>query len=247
MGKNLTIGKLNIGQSSPTAIALSIAKKTKNEILEEAMKIVSSKPDIVEWRADYYEYCNDYNKDKSLLIELKEILNEVPIIITIRTTEEGGLYSNGVNDYSKLLVEISRMNIADSIDVEFNMADNYDNALVKELRKSPSKIILSYHNFNETLSESAIKKILMDMQNLGADAAKIAMMPISSKDVDILRQALASVVLHIPSIVISMGDIGKTSRYRCKDFKSCISFATYDKPIAPGQIQIDELRLLMQE
>ena len=87
--KPLEIRNIRIGEGIPK-ICVPIVGKTKEEILGEAGKLSEVPADIAEWRADWYEDVFDVEKVKEVLKELRAILNETPLLFTIRTAKEGG-------------------------------------------------------------------------------------------------------------------------------------------------------------
>ena len=84
---------------------------------------------------------------------------------------------------------------------------------------------------------------------LGADIPKIAVMPQSKKDVLTLLAAteeMASEHADRPIITISMGKDGMISRLCGEVFGSALTFGTAGKASAPGQINVDELRQVLE-
>ena len=52
--------------------------------------MLTAKPDLIEWRADYYGEADDINKVLTSLDKLTDKLKDFPIIFTLRTRSEGG-------------------------------------------------------------------------------------------------------------------------------------------------------------
>jgi 3-dehydroquinate dehydratase-1 len=104
---------------------------------------------------------------------------------------------------------------------------------------------LSYHNFDETPDEAFILDRLVTAGKLGADVAKVAVMPKSYKDVLTLLSATYTARterLDIPIITMSMGAEGGITRIAGGLFGSDLTFALGKASSAPGQIPIDDLR-----
>ena len=80
---------LAIGQGRPK-ICIPICGRTKEEIIEEAKKILELPADLVEWRGDWYEEIFNISCLKEVLIELRQILENIPILFTFRSIQEGG-------------------------------------------------------------------------------------------------------------------------------------------------------------
>ena len=115
--KPLEIRNIRIGEGIPK-ICVPIVGKTKEEILGEAGKLSEVPADIAEWRADWYEDVFDVEKVKEVLKELRAILNETPLLFTIRTAKEGGEKDITPEMYAMLNSEAAKTKDADLIDVE---------------------------------------------------------------------------------------------------------------------------------
>ena len=100
-------------------------------------------------------------------------------------------------------------------------------------------MILSYHNFEATPDPDYIIDTLFQAREMGADIAKVAVMPHDFENVLTLMQATLMSRkngLKIPAIAISMGALGSLTRLAGKLFGSDITFASSETPSAPGQI-----------
>ena len=105
-------------------------------------------------------------------------------------------------------------------------------------------VILSNHDFTATPDESEMLRRLQHMEELGADIAKIAVMPQSAGDVLTLLSAThkASQSLSCPVITMSMKGTGLISRLSGEVFGSCMTFGSVGEASAPGQIEAGRLK-----
>jgi 3-dehydroquinate dehydratase-1 len=106
-------------------------------------------------------------------------------------------------------------------------------------------VIVSNHDFKATIPMEQIVQRYKDIIDTGADIAKIAMMPEDgSQVVDMMQAAkeLQESGNETPLIVISMGELGVSTRTTGEMYGNCISFATAGIPSAPGQIDVEALR-----
>ncbi len=113
------------------------------------------------------------------------------------------------------------------------------------LQPNNLNLILSYHNFKATPKPDYIIDKLHLACDLGADIAKVAVMPQEFEDVLTLMSAALKARrdgLKIPMIAISMGTLGNLTRFAGKLFGSDVTFASSETPSAPGQIPIHALR-----
>ena len=89
---------------------------------------------------------------------------------------------------------------------------------------------------------------LQKMEALGADIPKIAVMPQSSKDVLTLLTVTESwrETGKTPVITMSMAGKGLISRLCGEIFGSAVTFGAAGKSSAPGQIDAEELRRILE-
>ena len=85
------------------------------------------------------------------------------------------------------------------------------------------------------------------MEALGADLAKIAVMPQSPEDVLTLLSATCQAhrQLSCPVISMSMGGTGLVSRLSGEIFGSCMTFGSVGEASAPGQIPARTLKEIL--
>ena len=103
-------------------------------------------------------------------------------------------------------------------------------------------------NFDKTPSQEEMIDILEKMEVMGGDILKIAVMPLCKKDVVSLMDVslMMSGKLDKPLIMISMGELGKITRVAGELIGSSITFGSAKKSSAPGQIQVNDLKLLLE-
>ena len=243
----VTVRNVTIGTGIPK-ICVPIIGKTKKEILETAKEIRKSPADLVEWRADWFEFVFDAEMVKSLLKELREVLEDCPLLFTFRTKAEGGEKEITFSQYAELLQNAAATHCADLIDVEVFMDDGIGN-LITKLHEEGVKIVGSNHDFAKTPSKQEIVHRLRHMQNLGADIPKIAVMPQEEKDVLTLLSATEEMVSEYadrPIITMSMAGLGVVSRMAGEVFGSAVTFGALKEASAPGQIEVNRLKQILE-
>ena len=107
------------------------------------------------------------------------------------------------------------------------------------------KVIASNHDFEGTPAREELVARLCKMQDLGADILKIAVMPQTRSDVLTLlsvTEEMSSLHTSRPVITMSMGRTGTLSRLCGEVFGSAVTFASFGKVSAPGQIAIEDLK-----
>ena len=230
-------------------ICSSIVENRQEDILEMGEKLMMKKSvDIIEWRIDFYEECFDTKKVLETAALLRVIVNKKPILATFRTKKEGGEKSIEQAVYKELIISLAISGYIDMADVEVYFMDKAETKqLIDKLKKNVA-VVGSYHDFDKTPSCSEIYERIEYMREVGADIPKIACMPISEEDVFNLMKTTGDFAKRNKDAVVvamSMGKMGKISRMAGKSFGSAITFGCLGKASAPGQINVDDLRNIL--
>lgn len=238
------IRNIILGEGLPK-IAVPNVGENEEDILTSAEKIVEAKPDLMEWRIDYYEAgIKDFAKLKVTAQKLREKVGELPILVTFRTKNEGGVLELNEEDYLNLVENVIQNRLGDAVDIELFHDEKRVKALVQAAHNYNVVVIMSNHDFEKVPAKDVIEFRLKKMAELGADVPKLACMPHSASDVITLLQATNDVHNEIeqPLITMAMGDIGKVTRIAGQVFGSSLSFGAVGKTSAPGQLSIEDLR-----
>ena len=258
MSKYVEVRGVKIGEGVPK-ICVPIVGKTKEEILAAARSFEDVALDVVEWRVDWFEGVFDFEKVEDVLKELRAVLGETPILMTFRTSKEGGEKSIEPEDYAKLNIKAAQTGYIDFIDVEIftgdaivtKIIDGAHAAGVKVISHAHAngvKVIASNHDFHKTPEKSDIIYRLRKMQDMNADIPKIAVMPQNKKDVLTLLSAteeMTSLYADRPIITMSMAGTGVISRLCGEVFGSSMTFGAAKKASAPGQMGVKELETVL--
>lgn len=233
-----------LGEGLPK-IAVPNVGVTEEEILASAKEIAAAKPDIMEWRIDYYEAgIKDNEKLIATAKALRDVVGELPILVTFRTKNEGGVLELGEDEYLDLVATVVSNRLGDAVDIELFHDEERVKDLVKQAHNYNVVVIMSNHDFEKVPAKDVIEFRLKKMAELGADVPKLACMPHSADDVLTLLSATnnARKALSTPIITMAMADLGKVSRIAGQVFGSCLSFGAVGKTSAPGQLSIEDLR-----
>ncbi len=245
--KKLHIGNIVIGEGLPK-ICVPIVAKDIDEVRNQAVKIVDSSADLVEFRIDFLNKSRDIENILNGLKVIKDITNKC-VIVTFRTGFEGGNEEISRDEYEKLIIDILENGNVDIIDVEMFTGDEAVERIVNAAHSRNAKVIMSNHDFQKTPDSEEIIKRLEKMESLRADIAKIAVMPKDKSDVDRLIYATVTSdkSLAIPVVTMSMGEDGKISRLIGEISGSTITFGTVGKASAPGQVESGELKKFLEK
>ncbi|WP_079525790.1 type I 3-dehydroquinate dehydratase [Halobacillus hunanensis] len=239
-------GKAMDGQSP--VICLPLIGTNTEELIKELKTIKAQEPDMIEWRADFFEKLDDEGEVMEALLKIEDLAGEIPLLFTIRSVEEGG-QPTPLDEEAKvhLLTSLIKTNKIELVDYELHNDDRYIKHLREVTKSHGVKLMVSYHNFKQTPSLEALLEKGKKAEQYQADLIKIAVMPADMKDVLVLLEATHNLDLHltIPVVAISMGEYGSISRMFGWRFGSLITFAVGHQGSAPGQIPLEDLRTVV--
>lgn len=255
----VTIRNITLGCGRPK-ICLPIVGSTLKEIKAQTEAIMQNPVDIIEWRADLFQYTTDPSSTDEAILTIRRIIGDIPLLYTIRTTNEGGGISLSFEEYSTLVKRAAASPHIDAVDVEILMADKATSpsenlqsnqetvtSLITSLKENAA-VIASSHDFAKTPDKEEIIRRLQYMETCGADICKMAVMPRSKEDVLILLSATSEAreQLSRPIITMSMGKSGLISRLCGEVFGSALTFGCVGQSSAPGQIDATELDKVLE-
>ena len=203
-------------------ICVSLTEKNTERALW-GLRQAAEVADLVELRLDYME---EY--DLPRLIEARPC----PVIVTNRPTREGGKFEGDETDRVRPLHQAISLG-ADYVDREHDAVP-----LMGDRRET--KLIVSYHNFEETPKE--LMRVHGELEQCGADIVKVAVWANEISDnlivFDVLQRA------EIPTIAICMGEPGLISRVLAPKFGAFLTFTTLGSGPAsgPGQLLARTMR-----
>lgn len=238
------VRNIEIGSGMPK-VCVPIVEKTREDILSTAKAICSTEADLVEWRADWYEDVSAFSEVIKTADMLRSILGETPLLFTFRSAREGGEKELSLESYAALLENVAKTGFVDLIDVEVFSGDDAVKNIIQTAHAHGVKVIASNHDFEGTPAREELVARLCKMQDLGADILKIAVMPQTRSDLLTLlsvTEEMSSRHTSRPVITMSMGRTGTLSRLCGEVFGSAVTFASFGKVSAPGQIAIEDLK-----
>ena len=132
--------------------------------------------DIAEFRIDYFK------------VITAEVLNnvisesELPLIVTNRNREDGGMFSSGEEVRLELL-ETAIESKPSFVDIEVAIDREKRDNIIQKARINDVGIICSYHDFRHTPTQNEIFEIYSDINETGANVAKMVFTPVTDKDI----------------------------------------------------------------
>lgn len=226
--------------SGKVKICVPVMPKNLASLEEEIHALHDLYFDVIEWRVDFYDdlkaVCADAKK-------ARELLQDTPVLVTLRTSEEGGKKKISDEEYASFYESLIDTNLIDLIDVEVMKDKQIVQRIVSYAHKHDVKVIMSNHDFHATPKKEEIIRRLQYMDAMDGDICKIACMPTCAEDVLTLLSATntASQMIEKPLITMAMGKLGVISRLSGETFGSCLTFGCAEKASAPGQVNANDL------
>ena len=141
-------------------------------------------PDVIEWRVDYFDGIGDTAAVLETGRALRAAVGDAPIIFTRRSIKEGGEpIAIGDEDVVRLYDAVGASRLVDFIDFEMGNDPEHVRAVRESTRAHGARLILSYHNFGYTPGADFLVQRFLEAERLGADVAKVAVMPRDRSDV----------------------------------------------------------------
>ena len=241
------VRNVEIGAGVPK-ICVPIVGITKEEIITEAKSFDSIPVDVVEWRVDWFEGVFDFAQVEDTLKDLRAALGNTPILMTFRTSKEGGEKAIEPEAYAELNIKAAQTGYVDMIDVEIFTGDEIVKKIIDGAHAAGVKVVASNHDFFKTPAKADIIYRLRKMQDMNADIPKIAVMPQNKKDVLTLLAATEEMTTNYadrPIITMSMAGTGVISRLCGEVFGSSMTFGAAKKASAPGQMGVNDLNTVL--
>jgi 3-dehydroquinate dehydratase I len=234
-------GKL--GGETPL-LCTPLVGRTRERLLAEAAGVLTQKPDLVEWRVDFFDAIGDADAVIEMARALRGVVGKRAVIFT-RRAEKGGGERTAIGDAAvvELYDAVAASGLVDFIDFETDSDPEHLRRVRESTRRHEVRLILSYHNLSYTPGLEYLVDRFLEAERLGADVAMVQVMPRGRADVLRLLAATAEAddMARIPLISMSIGPLGSVTRMIGGLFGSALSFAVGESASAPGQIPIGDL------
>ena len=158
----------------------------------------------------------------------------LPVLLTCRIPQEGGLYPWSPGEQSAVLQQL--LPWTDAIDIELASLKEL-RPIVEAARLAKKKLVLSAHSIDKPVPPATLRKWVAALREAQPDVAKIAARIGSRADL----QALARILLDRPPgphahwAVMGLGPHGALSRHIFSALGSALLYGYLDEPAAPGQ------------
>jgi len=225
---------LRISWSKPTLIVGCISTRAGLSLVKQQR----SECDLIEVRIDMLLQA------ETPLTVITGALRQrkVPVLLTLRTSDEGGVYSWKASERMDLFERL--IPLADAIDVELHNAE----ALRSVLRSARTKgrgIILSAHSLKRKITLGRGERWLERFSHFRAEVYKLATLCRNNEDLKVLVRLL----LDHPEkrlAVMATGPMAGVSRVVLPALGSKLAYGYLDQPTAPNQPTAQELRARLE-
>jgi 3-dehydroquinate dehydratase-1 len=232
-----------LGGETPL-LCTPLVGRTRERLLAEAASVLRQKPDIIEWRVDFFDAIGSTDVVIETARALRDVVGKRPMIFTRRSETEGGeRIAIGDEQVVELYASVATTRLVDFIDFEMGNDPEHLRRVREFTRRHEIRLILSYHNLSYTPGLDYLVGRFLEAERLGADVAMVQVMPRDRADVLRLLAATAEAddKARIPLISMSVGPLGSVTRMVGGLFGSWLSFAVGESASAPGQIPIGDL------
>ena len=211
---------------------VSIAESTPTKVLSTLRKALQ-KSDYAEIRFDFLT-----PSDVPKAVQLTKKYHK-RCVFTLRPKTEGGKFQGSEKERISILKLIAEYNPY-FIDVEYSVASK-NKDLLNYIKKTKTKILVSWHDFAKTPSLSTLSEKHQKMKKI-SDHIKIVTTSKSIRDTATILSLYKKQSSGL--IAFAMGDFGRISRILCLHLGSPYTYVSLGKPVAPGQFSLDEIKSL---
>jgi 3-dehydroquinate dehydratase/shikimate dehydrogenase len=220
----------------PTQIAVPIVAATP-PLADQVAQARHAGADLAELRVDRIA-------DRPQVEHLLRSAPSLPVIVTVRSPDEGGNPDQDEAVRRATLLDLARLQPA-FLDVELATWQRdaaWRRALTTTLDGTPTQLILSAHDFNATPADLPAR--MDQLESAGGDCHKLAVTPRDTTDALRLLAALTDRADPGRWIALAMGDAGLCTRVLAGKFGALLTFATLSDAAssAPGQPTLSDLR-----
>ena len=121
--------------------------------------------------------------------------------------------------------------------------------LPDELASMRERVILSYHNFQETPPENILKSLFNEMAAIGSGAVKVVTLAQEMEDnISLLNLIGQGRKQGIEVVAFCLGSLGRISRVACLLVGGAFTYAALERgaEAAPGQFTLPEMHRLLE-
>jgi 3-dehydroquinate dehydratase-1 len=214
-------------------VCVSIPPRTVDEAFKLIRKADAEHADLIEVRLDSLT-----NHDH--IAELSTC-TKTPLIATNKSAAQHGKFSGTETERQNILLDAAKNGFT-YVDVDLSTPNQAE--IIRKLHEAGAKVIVSFHDFEQTPPREKLDGVLKEEVALGADVCKIITTARSVKDNLVTLNFVSDASKKVKLVCFAMGDLGKQSRLVSPVFGAFFTFASLDekRKTAKGQLTIQEMK-----
>jgi len=218
-----------------TKICVSVMVERPDQVLETMTRARDMGANLVEWRLDVTREP-----------EVESVLRQapLPVITTVRPSEHGGHFDGSKEEQLRLLLRAAAGG-SSYVDWEFRRGED----LPDELVGMRERVILSYHNFQETPPENTLESLFNEMAAIKAGVVKVVTLARKMEDnISLLNLIGQGRKQGLEVVAFCLGSLGRISRVACLLVGGAFTYAALERgaEAAPGQFTLPEMHRLLE-
>ena len=156
-----------LGGDTPLLCA-PLVGRTRERLLAEANRVLKQKPDLVEWRVDFFDAIGDAGAVIDTARALRDVVGKRPVIFTCRTESGGGeRIALGREAVVALHEAVAASGFVDFADFEMDNDPEQVRRVRETTRRHGVRLILSYHNLAYTPGLEYLIDRVLEAERLG--------------------------------------------------------------------------------
>jgi len=218
-----------------TQICVSVVVEAADRVLETMYRARDEGADLLEWRLDV-------TRDPEVETVLPQ--SPLPVIATVRSLEQGGHFSGTRQEQLRLLIRAATSG-SSYVDWEFRPGE----PLPDELSVMRERVILSYHDFEQTPADRELELLFDQMAALSTGVVKVVTLAQRKEDnISLLNLLGRGRNRGIEVVAFCLGALGRISRLACLLMGGAFTYAALESgaEAAPGQLTLARMRQLQE-
>jgi 3-dehydroquinate dehydratase type I len=206
-----------------------------DRVLETMCRARDEGADLLEWRLDV-------TRDPEVETVLPQ--SPLPVIATVRSVEQGGHFSGTRQEQLRLLIRAATSG-SSYVDWEFRPSE----PLPDELSVMRERVILSYHDFEQTPAERELESFFDQMASSSTGVVKVVTLAQRMEDnISSLNLIGRGRNRGIEVVAFCLGPLGRISRLACLLMGGAFTYAALESgaEAAPGQLTLAKMRQLLE-
>jgi 3-dehydroquinate dehydratase type I len=218
-----------------TQICVSVMVEAADRVLETMYRAQDEGADLLEWRLDV-------TREPEVETVLPQ--SPLPVIATVRSVEQGGHFSGTRQEQLRLLIRAATSG-SSYVDWEFRPGE----PLPDELSGMRERVILSYHDFEQTPAGRQLEALFDQMAASTTGVVKVVTLAQRKEDnISLLNLIGRGRNRGIEVVAFCLGPLGRISRLACLLMGGAFTYAALESgaEAAPGQLTLAKMRHLLE-